>query len=83
MTVRDINPLLYALWCSSYGSWRIIDLLPKTDLTCEILEILMEQSEIIDGVISGDIFDLRDIDEYIDKCHKMIKQAERIESKKK
>lgn len=79
---RPIDPILECLWSSSYCSCKIAHLLPHTDLTQELLDILLEQCELIDGIIEERYFEMADLEEYSSKCVKLVHQVNLIELNK-
>ena len=80
--MNETNPIVFSLWTSSYSAVQIVDLLPKTDLTCELMDLLLEQCDILGGIIDGRYFLVADIERFTDKCNEIVDQVKTIQLEK-
>lgn len=78
--MKKVDLLLYALYSSSYASLRLSSLLPSTDICEEIKEILLEQCGILSGMIEGDRFKMQELEDFIEQCEEVAKQAEALDA---
>jgi len=78
--MKKVDPLLYALYNSSYASLRLAHLLPKTDICEDLKQILMEQCTILCGILEGDRFLMKDIENFIEECQTIAQQAEGLDA---
>lgn len=76
--MKKIPNVIYSLYASSYAAVQVAHLLPDTDICEELKALLMEQCSIIAGVLEGDRFLDKDIENFIAECEELSEQAERF-----
>jgi len=73
-----IDSHLFALYVGTNAACELIDLLPETDLTEELSEILNIQFSIISNIMHHRHFGNDNLDEFIKHCENVIEQVERV-----
>jgi len=68
MKRNQISDELFALFLSNQTAMQILDLLPRSDLADEALDILMDQAEILEARIQGFSMDEVSLSSFIDDC---------------
>lgn len=78
-----IDSHLFALYIGTNAACEILDLLPETDLTQELSEIINIQFSIISNIISHRHFGNDNLDDFIKHCEHLIDQVERVSHESK
>lgn len=69
MTIRKVSATTYALFLANQTVLRILDKMPRYDLIEEAQEILIEQADILQSQIDGDLMHPQDLNDFIEICN--------------
>lgn len=77
--MNTYDPINSAIFMSSYAANLLVQELPEVDICMDLKSVLQVQLAIVNGALHGDKFNIYNLEDFSDRCEKIIKDFEEDE----
>lgn len=79
--IREVDPVIFSALFGVHTCLELTEILPKSDIVEEIRDILGDVYCIVDYIIDQKSPNMKDISDFIEKCHLLCESIENMQPK--